>query len=150
MTFKNDLTSSFIKGIGRTIGALSIFGTLGLFYMAFTYTQNTYNQNTYNQNTDKQNTDKQNTDKQNTDKQNTDKQNTDKQNVLSKQEKQNVLIKQEKKNVEFDLSRKLDENRELNSDSETGEDLDKSIIEKKEIEIYEKNETFKKLFDKLK
>ena len=130
MTFKNDLTSSFIKGIGRTIGALSIFGTLGLFYMAFTYTQNTYNQNTYNQNTDKQN--------------------TDKQNVLSKQEKQNVLIKQEKKNVEFDLSRKLDENRELNSDSETGEDLDKSIIEKKEIEIYEKNETFKKLFDKLK
>lgn len=111
MTFGKDFASSFVKGVGRTVGALTIFGTLGLFYVAFTYTY-TYKENT--------------------------------------QKDQNTLTDQEKKIVEFDFSSHLDENKEVFNTSDSEEDLDKSVIEKKEIENYEKGELFKKLFDKIK
>ena len=36
MSFEKVFYSSFVKGVGRTVGVLTIFGSLGLLYISFT------------------------------------------------------------------------------------------------------------------
>jgi hypothetical protein len=48
MSFEKVFYSSFVKGIGRTVGVLTIFGSLGLFYISFTNLYN-YSQKKINQ-----------------------------------------------------------------------------------------------------
>lgn len=42
MSFSKDFSSSFIKGLGKTIGVVTIFGTIGLLYNAYSYINKLY------------------------------------------------------------------------------------------------------------
>ena len=42
MSFSKDFSSSFIKGLGKTIGVVTIFGTIGLLYNTYSYINKLY------------------------------------------------------------------------------------------------------------
>ncbi len=141
MSFEKVFYSSFVKGVGRTVGVLTIFGSLGLLYISFT--------NLYNYNQDRLN-------------------NKENKQTITKEEKNVVEVvpcqtdgfdigKVPCQTDGFDIgkvpcqlkSEMVEVDIEDHLDIEEEEKLIETI-ETIKIKNYENNELFKKLFDKIK
>lgn len=58
MSFSKDFTTSFVKGLGKTVGVVTIFSTVGLlynFYLFFNQQQNVQNENVQNESVESEN-----------------------------------------------------------------------------------------------